>query len=1053
MFVRLRWFLLVLFAINVFIVKQALAYTVDTHAYLTEVIFNFYNQKVQRNKIPQNLKDFLIDGARQEDDSPRWMNHFYDPIYDRGLSNSSLGNWHKSKEWAQNSQYQSKIIYRGSDNIASILTAVQQEKLNNLDNEADFTWRRALDYWSNHEKEKAVFVLGHILHLIEDASVPDHTRNDSHPGDSPYENWTARFTLTKRDKDLSERLQDKEAVVLDDLDKYFNSMAQYSNNNFYSKDSIGFDSGYDLPNIDYFAFGLDGNQYGMKIDSEFGDYKLIKSPAIILGLNWDKAEYFKSDLLLNDYWSRLSTKAVQYGAGVIKLFFDEVAKAENASNQGSLLTANFIETFEKTISSLADALISYPKANISAHDHIFDEAQDVIDHLSLDVTDQEGFSSVVEEAAASLQQVSVTQNELSPEVLERLTAIINQLNQLVDSLRSLPVKVDLVTVSDHPPVFTGGGLPPQDNSAPSSINSTDSDQDLLSISPSPSPSSDSSIPDNNMDFDVAFDLSTMELVFNWDGIETIFSTNTQLTYEISEIVGSSSVIWFSSTSTVGFRQVIDEVGRSYGFVFKVYDVGGAELVSRTVDINIPSFLDGLYFYLDPRSSSTKYVVDMHYGQYPFVPDPYWNTVNDSWKVLVFYLNQDAVKEKILFGHLGSWDPSDIGGVLAIQHPRCSGFGSSPGNILILADTNERCSSVGGGIYTLAMSPGEDKHLILEAVIQESDRVLTQYDYVTAAFYSLLQSGPGMSFKLVAVDRVHHQFQDAAPPHQSPQFSGEVGVAFDRSSSLVSFSWPMATDLDTNDSSIFYDVNFSRSSTTGEFDSSTWQFAGSGLEYQRIVREGDNIDFAVRARDDFGNTSSDTLTASWIYPINKFSIIQSESNGWSGSIGTVSQNVYDPDSASFQNFSPTEDLSFNQIMLRLRHESGGDQTVLRLAVYADSDSNEPDFNQLLGTALFDTGWDNTYPAPDQDISFLFPVPISVSTGNRYWLVLDVASYFIPRGYFRNEWRNAVYKGDDMYTNGEAGYGIAQGLSGSCGCGFGGLYSDGPVDWYMKIGIVD
>ena len=50
------------------------------------------------------------------------------------------------------------------------------------------------------DKEKAMFALGHILHLIEDSSVPDHTRNDPHPNDSPYEKWTSKFILARRKK-------------------------------------------------------------------------------------------------------------------------------------------------------------------------------------------------------------------------------------------------------------------------------------------------------------------------------------------------------------------------------------------------------------------------------------------------------------------------------------------------------------------------------------------------------------------------------------------------------------------------------------------------------------------------------------------------------------------------------------------------------------------------------------------------------------------------------------------------------------------------------------
>jgi hypothetical protein len=70
----------------VFGAGNVFAYEVETHAYLTNEVIKFYNQHFSTNRIPENLKDYLIDGSRREDDPPRWMNHFYDPVYQRGLT-------------------------------------------------------------------------------------------------------------------------------------------------------------------------------------------------------------------------------------------------------------------------------------------------------------------------------------------------------------------------------------------------------------------------------------------------------------------------------------------------------------------------------------------------------------------------------------------------------------------------------------------------------------------------------------------------------------------------------------------------------------------------------------------------------------------------------------------------------------------------------------------------------------------------------------------------------------------------------------------------------
>ena len=194
-------FLIPIFVLGFFVaqINIAFAYDIETHAYLTSEVVKFYNQNFPNNKISDDLASYLLDGSRREDDIPRWMNHFYDPIYNRGLTDSILGTWQKSKDWAQDSNNQNSLTYKVPTTIASILTAIQQRAISALTSETDFTWQRAIRFYVQGEKEKAMFTLGHILHLIEDKTVPDHTRNDPHPGDSPYENYTQKFTLSNPD--------------------------------------------------------------------------------------------------------------------------------------------------------------------------------------------------------------------------------------------------------------------------------------------------------------------------------------------------------------------------------------------------------------------------------------------------------------------------------------------------------------------------------------------------------------------------------------------------------------------------------------------------------------------------------------------------------------------------------------------------------------------------------------------------------------------------------------------------------------------------------------
>jgi hypothetical protein len=310
------------------------AYDTPTHGYLTREIIDFYNGSVSPEKeINDGYANFLIDGSLHEDTPPRWMNHFYDPVFNRGLSYDlaidpliNLGTWEKSKDWANDSLHQKNPFYTQFAGVSSILSALQKQKLNNSIDERDFTWDRALQLYISGENEKAMYALGHILHLLEDASVPDHTRNDPHPADSPYENFTSKFTLTNADPTIRHLLENKQPAHYADLQTYFQEMAIYTNSNFYSVDTIGIQSGYNNPQPDYFSQENYASQLAMKTDSEFGDYPLARE--IKLFGFWP-TQSINRDEIMAAYWSRLSTKNVQTGAGLIVFFLEEAERLKN----------------------------------------------------------------------------------------------------------------------------------------------------------------------------------------------------------------------------------------------------------------------------------------------------------------------------------------------------------------------------------------------------------------------------------------------------------------------------------------------------------------------------------------------------------------------------------------------------------------------------------------------------------------------------------------------------------------------------------------------------
>ncbi|MEM4648275.1 MAG: lamin tail domain-containing protein [Candidatus Pacearchaeota archaeon] len=328
---------IIIFIVFIIFTPKSFGYSTDTHAALTQEIIDFYNQFFEK-KISNSLKDFLIDGARREDDFPRYFNHFYDPVYDRGLNDKIWGKGISARIWAQDELKQKNIVYKVSQTIASILSAFQRRKIEDIEFETNYTWQKAINFYLNGDIEKAMFSLGHILHLIEDMGVPAHTRNDGHPailGDEEiYEVWSDRFKQNNIKTSIKDNLKDKKPIILNSLDDYFINLSTYTNNNFFSNDTIGIQSGYDKPAIDLLNIRKDGIYYYIFKYLDGEEYRLVAYKGMPKKYIWAfENEVFLNDdgqeYLLNDYWKLLSTKVIQYGAGVIDLYFKEVEKAKN----------------------------------------------------------------------------------------------------------------------------------------------------------------------------------------------------------------------------------------------------------------------------------------------------------------------------------------------------------------------------------------------------------------------------------------------------------------------------------------------------------------------------------------------------------------------------------------------------------------------------------------------------------------------------------------------------------------------------------------------------
>src|SRR3989339_998818 len=277
-----------------------------SHPALTQKAVLLYNQTGATRAISAQESSWIVKGAINEDTFPRYFNHFYDPIYNRPW----LGGWNMTAEiapaWAQDSVRQT-VFTRG-----------------------DQSWQKAVEAYAKGDLESSFVALGHILHLLEDMAVPEHTRNDTHipyVNESFYEDWVEKNTSKLKSPDGG-------VTKFTDLERYFYSLAVFSNQNFFSRDTIKSDE-YLNPVMSDCPDNLRGVLSGGKILNYkcrgigSGVFRLVQFKKI---KNWqlnEIEEYVLDDeQVLSDYFSILGPKAVSYGAGVIDLFFEEAERAK-----------------------------------------------------------------------------------------------------------------------------------------------------------------------------------------------------------------------------------------------------------------------------------------------------------------------------------------------------------------------------------------------------------------------------------------------------------------------------------------------------------------------------------------------------------------------------------------------------------------------------------------------------------------------------------------------------------------------------------------------------
>lgn len=314
----------------------------------------------------KTIKEWIMEGGKLEDETNcRSKFHFHDPTesFDSaGLSNIAIDTW------CGNYNHRSSLVW--AQDTADNLWSWQQARLYYLEALTD------ANKDIREEKFAATFrALGQVMHLVSDASVPAHVRNDIHifPIEIPglniqigrptYESWAKAnpSKLSYGGVQIGQSIF-KEAVnnniapapisALWDQNKYtgYNpadavgtniGIAEYTNANFFSEDTIFKNFTYPSRNSvtqvsyeindprnpsgkvlrEYYQKIADGDTgYRLATVGFLKDYLFTFLPNQVITLSLFEKPALDGEVY-GDYAARLVPRAVGYSAGLLDYFF------------------------------------------------------------------------------------------------------------------------------------------------------------------------------------------------------------------------------------------------------------------------------------------------------------------------------------------------------------------------------------------------------------------------------------------------------------------------------------------------------------------------------------------------------------------------------------------------------------------------------------------------------------------------------------------------------------------------------------------------------------
>ena len=338
-------------------------YSVPTHrelsrrAVLTSQLDDFLKHQLDLSEgiehpitLGSTADELIQEGSEREDDRPRYCNHFHNPLLP----------WNEAQLFVETPipvPFAIQFACISSVNHSSLLWGQVPEL---QPSEENFTWQDARRTFykaltTNDQMERAELLsrsfetLGHLIHLVQDAAQPAHTRNDPHPPFfAPFEEFVGKvlekdprlFDLLAANPSFDPSLlglhSQAEIPIANLIDRthsrqeeaspsasLIQGLAEYSNANFLSLDTVFED--FRFPREESLGeefTAANGRTYFPKTsDGEVVDHFVGRSTFYKLSFAFPSwFTYVLDDVVLADYASHLLPRAIGYSAGLIDYF-------------------------------------------------------------------------------------------------------------------------------------------------------------------------------------------------------------------------------------------------------------------------------------------------------------------------------------------------------------------------------------------------------------------------------------------------------------------------------------------------------------------------------------------------------------------------------------------------------------------------------------------------------------------------------------------------------------------------------------------------------------